>query len=53
VPVGVVNVNQPTTGVEPHAPFGGVLLSGSPHRELGPAALDFYTRGQTQVIAVD
>jgi acyl-CoA reductase-like NAD-dependent aldehyde dehydrogenase len=51
--VGVVNVNQPTTGVEPHLPFGGVLLSGSPHRELGPRALDFYTREQTQVMAVD
>jgi acyl-CoA reductase-like NAD-dependent aldehyde dehydrogenase len=51
VRVGVVNVNQTTSGVEPHAPFGGVGHSGSPHRELGPQALDFYTLEQTQVIA--
>jgi aldehyde dehydrogenase (NAD+) len=50
VSTGVVNVNLPTSGVEPHLPFGGVSLSGSPHRELGPAALDFFTTEQTRLI---
>jgi aldehyde dehydrogenase (NAD+) len=50
VSVGVVNVNLPTSGVEPHIPFGGVSLSGSPHRELGPEALNFFTTEQTRLI---
>ena len=39
---GVVRVNGPTHGSEPHMPFGGVGLSGNGWREPGRLALDFY-----------
>lgn len=39
---GVVRVNGPTHGSEPHMPFGGVGLSGNGWREPGRQALDFY-----------
>lgn len=39
---GVVRVNGPTHGSEPHAPFGGAGLSGNGWREPGTQALDFY-----------
>jgi len=39
---GVVRVNGPTHGSEPHMPFGGVGLSGNGWREPGSKALDFY-----------
>jgi aldehyde dehydrogenase (NAD+) len=42
--VGVVKVNQPTTGLELNVPFGGVKDSSSnTWREQGSSALDFYT----------
>ena len=40
---GVVRVNGPTHGSEPHMPFGGVGLSGNGAREPGETALDFYS----------
>lgn len=40
---GVVRVNGPTHGSEPHMSFGGVGLSGNGWREPGTKALDFYS----------
>ena len=40
---GVVRVNGPTYGSEPHMPFGGIGLSGNGWREPGEKALDFYS----------
>src|SRR3989344_362078 len=40
---GVVQINGPTHGSEPHMPFGGSGLSGNGWREPGTAALDFYS----------
>ena len=40
---GVVRVNGPTYGSEPHVPFGGVGLSGNGWREPGIKSLDFYS----------
>lgn len=40
---GVVRVNGPTHGSEPHLPFGGPGLSGNGWREPGTTALDFYS----------
>lgn len=45
---GMVHVNRPTPGADPHMPFGGVKASsGSGWREQGQAAVDFFTEGQT------
>ncbi|OGI92273.1 hypothetical protein A2933_00875 [Candidatus Nomurabacteria bacterium RIFCSPLOWO2_01_FULL_46_18] len=40
---GVVRVNGPTHGSEPHMPFGGMGLSGNGWREPGTNALEFYS----------
>lgn len=40
---GVIRVNGPTHGSEPHVPFGGTGLSGNGWREPGIKALDFYS----------
>ena len=40
---GVVRVNGPTHGSEPHTPFGGLGLSGNGWKETGRQALDFYS----------
>jgi acyl-CoA reductase-like NAD-dependent aldehyde dehydrogenase len=45
--VGLVRVNGDTTGVDPHAPFGGMKGSSSGAREQGRAARDFYTEIKT------
>ena len=45
--VGLVRVNGDTTGVDPHAPFGGMKGSSSGSREQGPAAREFYTEIKT------
>ena len=47
IEVGLVRVNGDTTGVDPHAPFGGVKSSSSGGREQGRAARDFYTESRT------
>ena len=44
---GLVRVNGDTTGVDPHAPFGGVKASSSGSREQGSAAREFYTEIKT------
>jgi len=47
IEVGLVRVNGDTTGVDPHAPFGGVKGSSSGSREQGSAAREFYTETRT------
>lgn len=47
IEAGLVRVNSDTTGVNPHAPFGGVKGSSSGSREQGPAAKEFYTEIKT------
>lgn len=44
---GLVRVNGDTTGVDPHAPFGGMKGSSSGSREQGSAAREFYTEIKT------
>ncbi|MCE0765585.1 aldehyde dehydrogenase family protein [Pseudonocardia kujensis] len=45
--VGVLHVNSESTGADPHVPFGGFKLSGTPHKEMGQSARDFFTRVKT------
>ncbi|HEX7051357.1 MAG TPA: aldehyde dehydrogenase family protein [Longimicrobiales bacterium] len=47
IEVGLVRVNGDTTGVDPHAPFGGLKGSSSGSREQGSAARQFYTEIRT------
>ncbi len=47
IEAGLVRVNGDTTGVDPHAPFGGTKGSSSGSREQGRAARDFYTEIRT------
>jgi aldehyde dehydrogenase (NAD+) len=48
IDAGVVKVNQPTTGLALHAPFGGFKHSSSnTFKEQGQAAIEFYTRTKT------
>ncbi|NHN49458.1 aldehyde dehydrogenase family protein [Halostella sp. JP-L12] len=45
---GVVKINEKTTGLELHVPFGGMKASSSEtYREQGDAGLDFYTISKT------
>lgn len=45
---GVVKVNEQTTGLELHVPFGGYKRSSTnTYREQGDAAIDFYTSLKT------
>ena len=45
---GVVKINEKTTGLELHVPFGGMKSSSSEtYREQGDAGLDFYTISKT------
>jgi aldehyde dehydrogenase (NAD+) len=48
---GLVRVNQPTSGVDLHAPFGGEKASGIGPREQGKAARDFYTSLRTVLVS--
>lgn len=43
VQAGMVAINGPTYGSEPHAPFGGFRASGNGYREGGTEVLDFYS----------
>jgi alpha-ketoglutaric semialdehyde dehydrogenase len=43
----MVKVNQPTTGVDFYAPFGGNKASSYGPREQGKAAQLFYTHSRT------
>lgn len=48
IDVGVVKINEPTTGLALNAPFGGFKQSSSnTFKEMGQAALEFYTRTKT------
>jgi len=40
---GIGYVNHGTIGAEAHLPFGGVKATGNGHREVGQAALDFFS----------
>jgi acyl-CoA reductase-like NAD-dependent aldehyde dehydrogenase len=44
---GMVHVNRPTIGGDPHMPFGGLKASGTSYREWGEAAGQFFTEEQT------
>lgn len=43
VQAGMVAINGPTYGSEPHTPFGGFRSSGNGYREGGTEVLDFYS----------
>jgi aldehyde dehydrogenase (NAD+) len=47
IEAGLVRVNGDTTGVDPHAPFGGFKASSSHSREQGPEGTRFYTEIKT------
>jgi len=48
VEAGVAKVNEKTTGLELHVPFGGYKASSTnTYREQGDAAIDFYTACKT------
>ncbi|MEA2168736.1 MAG: alpha-ketoglutaric semialdehyde dehydrogenase, partial [Solirubrobacteraceae bacterium] len=44
---GIVRVNAPTAGVEPHVPFGGARASSFGPREQGRAGFEFFTETRT------
>jgi aldehyde dehydrogenase (NAD+) len=48
---GLIRVNQPTTGVDFHAPFGGTGISSYGPREQGLAAREHYTSTHTVTIS--
>ncbi len=47
IEAGITHINSPTVGGEAHLPFGGVKSTGVGAREMGRAALDFYTELKT------
>jgi aldehyde dehydrogenase (NAD+) len=47
VEAGIVRVNAPTSGVEPHVPFGGTKQSSFGPREQGRAGLEFFSETRT------
>jgi aldehyde dehydrogenase (NAD+) len=48
---GLIRVNQPTTGVDFHAPFGGTGISSYGPREQGLAAREHYTSLHTLTVS--
>lgn len=50
---GVVSINGPTYGSEPHMPFGGLKNSGNGWREPGTQALDAYSEWKTVYLKHD
>ena len=48
---GMVMVNLPTAGVDPHVPFGGRKASSYGPREQGRHAVEFYTTVKTAYTA--
>jgi acyl-CoA reductase-like NAD-dependent aldehyde dehydrogenase len=44
--VGMVMINLPTAGVDPHVPFGGRKASSYGPKEQGWAAVDFFTQSK-------
>jgi acyl-CoA reductase-like NAD-dependent aldehyde dehydrogenase len=49
---GMVMVNLPTAGVDPHVPFGGRKASSHGPREQGSYAAEFYTTVKTAYTAI-
>ncbi len=47
VETGITHVNSPTMGGEPHLPFGGMKETGVGSREMGRAAVEFYSEVKT------
>jgi acyl-CoA reductase-like NAD-dependent aldehyde dehydrogenase len=47
IEAGMVRINGETTGLELQAPFGGVKASSTQSRELGRAAMEFFTSIRT------
>ncbi|MBV8633715.1 MAG: aldehyde dehydrogenase family protein, partial [Burkholderiaceae bacterium] len=47
---GMVMVNAPTAGVDPHVPFGGRKASSYGAREQGQYAVEFFTTVKTSYI---
>jgi alpha-ketoglutaric semialdehyde dehydrogenase len=47
---GLGYVNHGTIGAEAHLPFGGTKATGNGHREVGQAALDFFTEWKSVYI---
>ncbi|MFB4164997.1 alpha-ketoglutaric semialdehyde dehydrogenase GucD [Alteribacillus sp. JSM 102045] len=47
IEVGMIRINGQTTGIDFHAPFGGLKASSSQSRELGRAAMEFFTSIKT------
>ncbi len=50
---GVVSINGPTYGSEPHMPFGGLAASGNGFREAGTEVLDVYSEWKTVYTKID
>lgn len=53
VRAGMVVVNGPTYGSEPHMPFGGVKASGNGFREAGTEVLDVYSEWKSVALIHD
>ncbi|WP_170990174.1 aldehyde dehydrogenase family protein [Aquamicrobium sp. LC103] len=51
IEAGIVTVNLPTAGSEPHVPFGGIKQSSHGPRELSGHAASFFTRTRTIYIS--
>jgi acyl-CoA reductase-like NAD-dependent aldehyde dehydrogenase len=51
IQAGLIYFNAPTTGAEPHLPFGGVKNSGNGHRELGPGAVEEFSEVKTVFVS--
>ena len=47
VEAGIVRVNAPTAGVEPHVPFGGTKQSSFGPREQGRPGCEFFSETRT------
>jgi acyl-CoA reductase-like NAD-dependent aldehyde dehydrogenase len=51
IETGMTHVNSPTVGGEAHVPFGGAKDSSVGPREVGHAAIEFYT--ETKIVYID
>jgi aldehyde dehydrogenase (NAD+) len=51
IQAGLIYFNAPTTGAEPHLPFGGVKHSGNGHRELGSSAVEEFSEVKTVFVS--
>jgi acyl-CoA reductase-like NAD-dependent aldehyde dehydrogenase len=51
IQAGLIYFNAPTTGAEPHMPFGGVKNSGNGHRELGSSAVEEFSEVKTVFVS--